>query len=104
MQSSYSIELNVFRSKVRYKPQHLSKGSVYDCIFTASCSYYLGAATVKAMANNRYVKLQVLCYMCSCAACMCICRENVINRTKQISIAMHMNRQCSILSKTVLHY
>ena len=52
MQSSYSIELNVFGSKVRYKPLHLSEGSVYDCIFTASCNYYLGAATVKAVAIN----------------------------------------------------
>ena len=53
MQSSYFIELNVFGSKVRYKLRHLSEGSVYDCIFTASCSYYLGVATVKAVAINR---------------------------------------------------
>ena len=44
MQSSYSIELNVFGSKVRYKPWHLSEGGVYDCICTASCGYYLRVA------------------------------------------------------------
>ena len=53
MQSSYFIELNVFGLKVRYKPRHSSEGSVYDYIFTASYSFYLGAATVRAMAINR---------------------------------------------------
>ena len=28
--SRYSIKLNVFGWKVRYKPRHLSEGSVYD--------------------------------------------------------------------------
>ena len=53
MQSSYSIELNVFGSKVRYKPLRLCEGGIYDCIFTASCSYYLRAATIKGMAINQ---------------------------------------------------
>ena len=34
-QSSYSIELNVFGSMVRYKPWHLSEDGIYDGICTA---------------------------------------------------------------------
>ena len=36
--------------------------------------------------------------MCSCAACVCICRDNVVNFKKQISTAMHMNRQDIVFS------
>ena len=53
MQSSCSIELNVFGSKVRYQPWGLSEGGVYDCICIASCGYYPTAATLKAAAINR---------------------------------------------------
>ena len=57
-QSSYSIELNVFGSKVRYKLWHLSEGSVHDCICTAiseggyykDCGYYLRVTTIKTVA------------------------------------------------------
>ena len=52
MQSSYSVELNVFGSKVRYKLQRLSEGGVYDCICTASWGYSPRAATIKATAIN----------------------------------------------------
>ena len=52
-QSSYSIELNVFGSKVTYKPWHLSEGSIYDCICTASWGYYPRVATIKAATINQ---------------------------------------------------
>ena len=54
MQSSYSIQFNVFGWKVRYKPWYLSKGGVYDCIYTASWGYYPRVATIKTSAVNWY--------------------------------------------------
>ena len=50
----YAIQLlhiNLFGSMFRYKPQLLSEGGIYDCIYTASWGYYLRAASIKTVAT-----------------------------------------------------
>ena len=53
MQSSCSIEFNVFGWKVRYK-QHLSEGGIYAYICTAFWGYYPRATTIKTLDINWY--------------------------------------------------